>query len=213
VTRAGRDRTGGDGFRLKEGRFRLDVRSKFIIVRVVRPWPRLPRGAVAAPSLAVSKDGAGSSLGWWKGSLPVAGGWNSVNFKVTPNPNRSAVSFAWGSSSSWLGAVVGGDAKGQSREHSGAQLSLCLRRGHGRSRAASGQKRGALGGERIPRELPGCSCSVAAQGRVLGELSPRPWQKGPFWASVIPPRSQPVWSVGAQRGQQGFSPVLVVCWP
>ena len=46
-------------------------------MRVVRPWPRLPRGAVAAPSLAVLKarlDGAGSTLGWWKGALPVADG-------------------------------------------------------------------------------------------------------------------------------------------
>jgi len=46
-------------------------------VRVVRPWHRLPREAVAAPSLAVFKtrlDGAWSSLGWWKGSLPMAGG-------------------------------------------------------------------------------------------------------------------------------------------
>jgi len=44
-------------------------------VRVVRPWPRLPR-AVAAPSLAVFKarlDGALSSLVWWKVSLPMAG--------------------------------------------------------------------------------------------------------------------------------------------
>jgi len=44
---------------------------------VVRPWPRLPREAVAAPSLAVLKarlDGASSTLGWWKGSLPVAWG-------------------------------------------------------------------------------------------------------------------------------------------
>jgi len=33
----------------------------------VRPWPRLPRAAVAAPSPAVSKarlDGALSTLGW-----------------------------------------------------------------------------------------------------------------------------------------------------
>jgi len=46
-------------------------------MRVVRPWPRLPREAVAAPSLAGFKarlDGAGSSLGWWKRSLPMAGG-------------------------------------------------------------------------------------------------------------------------------------------
>ena len=37
----------------------------------------LPREAVAAPSLAVSKarlDGALSTLGWWKGSLLMAGG-------------------------------------------------------------------------------------------------------------------------------------------
>jgi len=46
-------------------------------MRVVRPWPRLPREAVAAPSLAVFKarlDGALSTLGWWKGSLLMAGG-------------------------------------------------------------------------------------------------------------------------------------------
>ena len=43
----------------------------------MRPWPRLPREAVAAPSLAVLKarlDGALSTLGWWKGSLLMAGG-------------------------------------------------------------------------------------------------------------------------------------------
>jgi len=45
-------------------------------MRVVRPWPRLPREAVAAPSLAVFKaglDGALSTPGWWKGFLPMAG--------------------------------------------------------------------------------------------------------------------------------------------
>ena len=54
------------GSKLKEGRFRLDIRRKFFPMRVVRPWPRLPRGAVAAPSLAVLKarlDRAPSSLG------------------------------------------------------------------------------------------------------------------------------------------------------
>jgi len=42
----------------------------------VKPWPRLPREAVAAPSLAVFKarlDGALSNLVWWKVSLPMAG--------------------------------------------------------------------------------------------------------------------------------------------
>ena len=45
-------------------------------MRVVKHWPRVPREAVAVPSLAGFKtrlDGALSTLGWWKMSLLMAG--------------------------------------------------------------------------------------------------------------------------------------------
>jgi len=76
-TRACSDRTRGNSFKLKEDRFSLDTRKKFFTMILVRPCHRLPREAVAAPSLAVFKarlDGALSNLVWWKVSLPMAGG-------------------------------------------------------------------------------------------------------------------------------------------
>jgi len=69
--------TRGKGFRLAEGRFRLDKKKTFSTLRVVRPWHRLPREAVDVPFLEVFKarlDGALSNLVWWKLSLPMAGG-------------------------------------------------------------------------------------------------------------------------------------------
>ena len=60
------DRTGTNGFRLKEVKFILNIEKKFLAMRVGRPWHRVPRQSVAAPSLEVSKarlEGALSDLG------------------------------------------------------------------------------------------------------------------------------------------------------
>ena len=77
LTRVDSDKTRGNGFKLRQVTFSLDIRRRFFTQRVVTHWNRLPKEVVDAPSLDAFKarlDVALGSLVCWLATLHIARG-------------------------------------------------------------------------------------------------------------------------------------------
>ena len=102
---------GWNDFKVKEGRFRLDVRGEFFTESMVRYYNRLPREVVDASSLEVFKPSLDGALCNLVPGLEVAGpdcgreGWNLMILGVLSNPSHSMILWFY-DSTIWMVAAA-----------------------------------------------------------------------------------------------------------
>jgi len=89
-----KDRTRHNGFKLKEGRFRLDIRKKLFTLRMLRHRRGCPEKLWLPHPWKCSRPGwMGLGATWSSGRCPCLwqGGWSRMIFKVPSNPNHSMI--------------------------------------------------------------------------------------------------------------------------